>query len=466
MLAIIGGGFCGLMTLYNLLQIHHSSLRILWIDGQGSTGRGTAYQQISESYLLNIQAQNMGALAGQPGHFWSWLQQRYPGRYQAQDYVPRQLYGDYLNQIAASVQRTLLRSQLELECLAERVVDLKQNPSGSLELRLEQGHRHQVDYLVLALGNQLPTNPQLADPLDSMPGYFQSPWNLNCLQELQAELPVLLLGSGLTSVDLILGLRERGFQGPIEVLSPHGYLPLPHRQTSVWRDFLAQRAWPQSLSQWLRLVRNEMQEAQQQDIDWRAVIDSLRPYFSQIWQSLSIKERKRFMRHLRHRWGVARHRLPASVNQKLQAWLQEGSVRVQAGRLVAVQRMSEAGGSGLKISWRPRLAAETRIMHVQRLINCTGPNGNFAELKDPLLSSLCHQGLLQPDPLGLGLLASPEGALLNQQGQASEQIFTLGSALRGMYWESTAVPELRQQAAKLAGVLSERLQKAALVHET
>jgi uncharacterized NAD(P)/FAD-binding protein YdhS len=84
------------------------------------------------------------------------------------------------------------------------------------------------------------------------------------------------------------------------------------------------------------------------------------------------------------------------------------------------------------------------------LINATGPDGDITRTGDPLLRDLFDRGLARPDPLRLGLDATPSGALLDTNGRPSGTLFTLGPPLRGLWYETTAIPEIRTQAAALA----------------
>ena len=65
-------------------------------------------------------------------------------------------------------------------------------------------------------------------------------------------------------------------------------------------------------------------------------------------------------------------------------------------------------------------------------------------------------GLARADPLGLGLDVTPDGALVDPGGRASDRLFGLGPVTAGTFWEITAVPDIRTQAARLAGTLLAR----------
>jgi uncharacterized NAD(P)/FAD-binding protein YdhS len=94
--------------------------------------------------------------------------------------------------------------------------------------------------------------------------------------------------------------------------------------------------------------------------------------------------------------------------------------------------------------------ADALRLEADWLINGTGSTADIAATASPLLHDLFTTGLARPDPLGLGIDASPDGAVLAQDGTASDVLFTLGPPLRGLWYETTAIPEIREQAAALA----------------
>jgi uncharacterized NAD(P)/FAD-binding protein YdhS len=84
------------------------------------------------------------------------------------------------------------------------------------------------------------------------------------------------------------------------------------------------------------------------------------------------------------------------------------------------------------------------------LINCTGAATDITTTGDPFLRYLLDSGLARPDPLRLGLDADACGALRDAAGRPATDIVTLGPLQRGRWYETTAIPEIRDQAARLA----------------
>ncbi|MEP7076472.1 MAG: hypothetical protein ABI878_11745, partial [Acidobacteriota bacterium] len=84
------------------------------------------------------------------------------------------------------------------------------------------------------------------------------------------------------------------------------------------------------------------------------------------------------------------------------------------------------------------------------LINCIGSESNFSNLDSPLVKNLISHGSIRNEDLAMGLDATPDGSIIDTNGTPSATLHTLGTALKGVLWESTAIPEIRVQANKLA----------------
>ena len=100
---------------------------------------------------------------------------------------------------------------------------------------------------------------------------------------------------------------------------------------------------------------------------------------------------------------------------------------------------------------------ELKLLTVQRIINCTGPESNPKLSSNALLRTLAGSGLICADDLGMGIKANPsDGCIISLSGEHKPNLFTIGSNLKGILWESTAVPELSVQAKNLAALLAEK----------
>jgi uncharacterized NAD(P)/FAD-binding protein YdhS len=298
---------------------------------------------------------------------------------------------------------------------------------------------------VLAIGNFPPADPRVPGLGPGSALYLPFAWANNVLEDLPAHGSILLIGAGLTSVDLIMALRSKNFKGSIRVLSRKGLLPQRYRAAEPWPPFWDKEA-PRTTRGLLRLIRDQINLAAEYGVDWRSIIDSLRPVTQEIWQTLPTDEKRRFLRHLRSYWEVHRHRLAPEIADVLSDMKAEGQVHIYAGRII---RYSEHGDVA-KVSYRERAGGRKRTLKVNRVVNCTGSETDCRRIDDSLITSLFAQGLARPDPLFLGLDADEHGALADYNGTPSSSLFAVGPTRKGSLWETTAVPEIRAQTAELA----------------
>ena len=198
-----------------------------------------------------------------------------------------------------------------------------------------------------------------------------------------------------------------------------------------------------------RRVRREIKRAKGQGIDWRPVLDSLRPHSPAAWQGFSWEERARFMRHARPFWEAHRHRVAPPVAARIEELRQSGQLRFYAGRLTAL----EEKGGGVEARFRLRGTTQVRTLRVAKVINCTGPRTDYSKYQHPLLLNLLANGLIDHDPLALGIRATTAGEVLDHNGRVVDWLYTIGAPLKGDLWECTAIPEIRSQAGLVAGQL-------------
>jgi uncharacterized NAD(P)/FAD-binding protein YdhS len=197
-----------------------------------------------------------------------------------------------------------------------------------------------------------------------------------------------------------------------------------------------------------------VKQAAFQGYDWRPVLDSLRPLTPVLWRALTAEEQQRFLRHLRPYWEIHRHRIAPEVAEVITRMQQAQQLLIHAGCLQACHEQAD----GVTVIYRPRYSGASRTLQVSRVINCTGPECDYRKLQHPLIVNLLRAGLIRPDPLALGLEVSPAGALVNAAGIASPLLYTLGPPRKGCLWETTAVPEIREQAKAMAQYLLHHLE--------
>jgi uncharacterized NAD(P)/FAD-binding protein YdhS len=447
--AIIGGGAAAAALFTELLERRSTqSLHLDWYTGGGRVGRGVAYGTESPRHLLNVRAAAMGMFSSRPQGFLDYAQQRDP-QVGGTDFLPRRLYGDYLD---AEVARGLEKARVEhvdVRVMPFRVEAVVPEHDGVTVLRGEESTR--VDAAVLALGALAPQPLNgVAPELLTSGRYVIDPWPLLAqAQRDPAPRKVALIGLGLTAVDVLVELAALWPNARFTAISRHGLLPEAHLPTtSVPADdggeLLDTLRVDPTVRHWMRQLR----EAAAGSRDWRTVIDGLRPHTPGLWAELPLEQRARFLRHARWAWERARHRLPPPVSDALAALERDGRLQRRRGRLQAAQ----PHGDGVRLTLAPTRGDAAATIEADLAIQTVGLDTDVARSHDPLVRQLVTNGHVMPDPLGLGMQATMDGRLLHD-GRPWPGLFALGSLLRGTLWESTAMPEIRQQARGLAAHL-------------
>lgn len=446
-IAIIGAGVSGTLTALHLIQ-RRTPAKVVLIDQRPDFGLGLAYSTPSLRHLLNVPAGKISAFPDQPHHFLDWLREDDYPEATEETFAPRAVFGRYI--------QSLLAARSEIKQVIATVTDLHPHNSGTV-LGLDNGSELEADLIVLATGNFDPAPlPGITKAASESGLYHHNAWSSETYEGLAPDACVALIGTGLTGVDAVLRLRELGHRGKIISISRHGIFPNRHQGYSPLRASAIPSDTAATCLAYLRALRSAIREG----AEWRAAIDSLRGTTNELWLRLPLEEKRRFRRHLQHRWDVVRHRMAPPIADVIESELRDGTLEIREGSLDSV----DASRTGVQVTVRTREGM--RSFHADRVINCTGPSMNYRRVRSTLLQKLFERELVTPGPLGAGFHCSDDGAVIDASGRASEIIFNLGPGRLGDLIESIAVPEIRQQAVDLALTLKERLNQVRTLSES
>lgn len=445
-IAVVGAGFSGVMTAIHLLWRCQPGERVYLVERSGRIGPGLAYGSDDPRHLVKVRAENMSAFEDEPDHFLRWLERLAPEEHAeagertiAGTFVRRSVYGRYVQEL---LREAIARQDGadNLFLIADQATAVRPVAGGRLALETASGRTHQVDAVVLALGNLPPERPTL-------PGYHGSPWSPGALAGPQPDSPVVLLGTGLTMADTCLTLVDQGFAGPIHAISRRGLLPLGHGPSAPWPELRLTADDRRSLRCLLAAVRREVGRAAEAGVGWRAVVDAVRAHAQTLWAEMTPADKRRFLRHARAYWDVHRHRTAPTVAATLASLRAGGVLQIHAGRIAGIE---PAERHRLRVTWRPKRGREEREVVAQRVIDCTGLATDYTRLDDPLIRQLLADRLVRPAPMRLGVDCTSHGAVIDAAGQPSRQLHAVGPITRGALWEIVAVPEIRSQAEQVA----------------
>jgi uncharacterized NAD(P)/FAD-binding protein YdhS len=469
-LAIIGGGFTGTMTLANLLRFGGQSefpLHIVLIDRQPAIGEGVAYRTNDGRHLLNVSADRMSAWPDRPDDFLAFARGLDPAAGPG-DFLPRKIYGQYMRQILRDLAESC-GDRLSVEVIRDEATSLTRSapstssgrassgqgpaPDSGWMIQTAAGRSIAADLAVITVGHRPPDDQLGKRWTGPRHRLITDPWAALVLSQIGPNEPVLLLGSGLTAVDSILTLDRSDREAQLIVVSRRGLMPLPHsRQPQAEADVSELAAqWldpskPLTVREMVRTLRRHVAAAAVAGIDWRQIIDGLRPLIPRLWERLALWERARFLSHIRSFWEVHRHRMAPDVAQSIDRLRSSGTLQVISGAVVA----AAADAQGVNVTISRRDGSTLRNARVSWVINCTGPGVHNRHTTHPILRPLIEDGTLCDDELSLGLHTDSIGCAINARGQALPTLLVAGTLRKSTLWESTAVPELRQQAQMVA----------------
>ncbi len=451
-IVIIGGGYSGAMTAVNIARLSDHPVHITVVNDRGPVGRGLAYALRRPEYLLNVAARNMSAFPDEPDHFLRWLQTRSDFGSMSETelrerFIPRQIYGDYLCSIVQHhLQSHGGRSPVSAEFVIGEAIDIEPGEPGCV-VRLADGTALEADRVVLATGNESPAPLPGAETLADHPAWVGNPWETweDRLAKLDvgAGASVVILGTGLTAVDIIITLRAMGWMGSIHTVSRHGWFPHAHFRGIEYPEFpptdvdLAALG----LDGLLELIQEHCAILNERNENPAIIVDKLRPHTQRIWSRFSYEDRLAFARKHAARWNVYRHRIAPVLHAQITGSQLTGQLRVHAANIENL----EASRDRILTNVENR---QPLLGHL--VINATGPSTKFTATRSVLLQNLLRRALVAPDETNMGVRIDPDHTLVTADGSRSPWLLALGPLLRGTYWETIAVPELRGQARRVA----------------
>ena len=438
--AIVGFGYAGLATLVHLVDRASSPLRVA-VVGDDLSGHGLAYGTRDPEHLLNVPAARMSAIAADGADFVRWLEgpdaadarrRLGVGPVASTGYAPRALYAAYLDAVRARTVRHAAAARVEITWIAGSAERLA--PAGEGWVVRVGDRALSARAAVLATGNE----PKSLTGSLRHPRLHRGPWALDAQPVAGWEEPVLLLGTSLTAVDALISLRRRGYRGRIVAASRHGLLPWTHPPQprpvpppSARARAIRTVADVVSLIEDLRRAGYELPE----------IVDGLRPHTAAIWQRLGTEQQRLALERHVAAWGVLRHRVAPTIGARIARERAEGGLEVRA--VSAIDPVPD--GERLHVVLTARDGTVERLTPAA-VIDCAGFQLDWTRSERPLLRALVADGVVRPHPTGLGVAADDL--------RVAPGLHALGSLLTGQLWESVAVPELREQADRIAARLA------------
>ncbi|SEM40056.1 Uncharacterized NAD(P)/FAD-binding protein YdhS [Gemmobacter aquatilis] len=444
-IAIVGGGYSGAAVAWHLAH-GATEAEIVVFEPRPDLGRGLAYSTPDPDHRLNVPDHRMTLVSADPLHFRTWLASSAapslpPGSatLAGEVFAPRAVFGQY---VAAHLATALEAGRITHR--RETVTGIT-TEAGRYLLQGSSGDPLAADVVVLAVSHPPPALPAELANLAGDAALTSDVAVPGALAAIAPQDRVLIVGSGLTAADILATLARQGQRGAVHLLSRHGWRSQPHgpKQPETTADFATVPAT--TALALLRRVRAALRADAACGLTWHPVFDRLRAQGPAIWAALPQPERKRFLRHLRALWDIHRFRIAPQTHATLQRAERDKRAFFHAARIIGAQRKPR----GIEVTIRPRGKSELAHLTVDRVVLATGPAHGQVIAGNPALAALAALGLVQPDPLRLGLATAQNGQAVGVAGPVPG-LFVAGPLARGTMGELMGVPEVTAWAEHVA----------------
>jgi len=438
--ALIGGGFSGAAVVYHLLKNAKTPLAVSVFEPRAQVGLGIAYGDCSQRQILNVRSKGMSIDESRADHYSKWLESS--GVANAADlFSERYLYGQYVSHSLSSVATA---SGAGFEHIKDSVVAITKNQNQNFEICTQDGKKFLAKSVVLALGVVLANAKREKGPA----AHLTSPWKPGSFSKIKDADSLLIVGAGLTAIDVIVEAEYSGFRGKYTVVSRHTKFPQPHldnpksasAELITWANSL--RNEKPSVRALLRSIRSKVRSG----VNWYEVIDALRIPTQDLWKGLSPRDKHSFLRHLRWAWDIHRHQAPGHSIKLIESLISSGRMKLVKGRI----KNTTILGDRTSVHIQPRGAGQEITIEADIAFDGMGMGTDIKRSDNPLILQMLKDGLITVDDLGIGLRADDLGRVISQHGLISDNLFLLGPLRRGELWESTAARELRAQGRVIA----------------
>lgn len=439
--AVIGGGVTGATVALSLVADGYSG-PITLIEPRAHLGGGLAYGNADTVHRINVPAARMSVYSDRPDHFAHWLDASGALRADPAAEIGGRVFAlraDFGRYVASEVAPHLASGRLRH--LRDRVVEVRESGPG-WRLRTASGALVEADVVVIASSHPAPGLPGPLRPYADHPHVIADALRPRALDHVGADERVLIIGAGLTALDVVASLDARGARGKITLVSRRGLRPRGHADGDFEPFGTFTDRSSGSATALLRHVRRTIEAAGAQRIPWQAVIDAVRAQGQEIWRGLPTRERRRIVRHLRAMWDVHRFRAAPQTLSVVERKLADGSLQHIAAHLTAV----DAAGEGFRVALRPRHGSAPTLIEVDRIIVTTGPAHHAILKTEPYLADLAAAGVLAADPVGLGIATSETGRAVGATGEPHPTLFIAGPLARGTFGELMGLPQVTDYA--------------------
>jgi len=449
--AIIGGGFTGTAAALRLCSMSSEKLAVYVVEPRNELGGGLAYGGDDPDHRVNGTHHLLVLFPDDIGHFSRWYDESGTSTRDPEAEAETGVQFVRRTDVRRYLQETLAQTVAEnshgseVHHIRSRAIGAERLGHG-VRIKLEAGRTLEPDLTILAFGGQCPRPIKVSSAeACSHPGYVGDPFDAEALESVPTDNNVLLIGTGLTSADVLATLSRRGHRGAITAISRRGLLPEPQgappdvaalmqRLSRPVPRFIERHGDKLTLRATLRALRRDMAKACDAGGDLKGPFDDVRDAAAWLWRGFTTEEKRRFLRHLKPWYDVNRYRMVPQTGATLAAMVASGQLVYRVARLARLDVQNDR-----LVAHLAERNGKSSAQSFDTVINCTGPK---TLPDDTFVADLCNSGLARHDTLGFGLDVDNDGRVLDRDGKAQDNLWAFGLLTRGRFGDITAIPQI------------------------
>lgn len=452
---IVGGGFTGASVAVQLVSASPVAIEATIVEPRLSIGAGLAYSTDDQDHRLNAPIEGHLLDPSDPLALQRWCRKHDVAENDrgavASDgslFLRRKDFGAFVSETVQSHAR--LATGSTIRHLRDMATDASPR-AGAVDVRTRDGCLLTSELLVVATGNVTPRLPaEFAQNMSASSAVVAVPTDLERVHQVPKSARVLLIGSGLTALDVLSTMLKSGHRGAITAISRRGLRPHANRPMTTAPNlditralldrvegpvasFIREAGTPPTTLGLLRALRSQIRVVESTGDTWHTAFDELRDVVWQVWPTLPTSEKKRFMKHLRSWWDVHRFRCPPQNDAMVRDAERNGRVVFRAARLHAV---AEEADGRIHVVLRDRGRQVLQTAHFDAVINCTGIDAAAGARSNPFLASLYRAGSIRADESGFGFAVDAECRPIGEDCSANDSIRIFGPPNAGTFGDS------------------------------
>jgi uncharacterized NAD(P)/FAD-binding protein YdhS len=426
-IAIVGFGFCGIMVFGNILkkistQKSQNKIKFIIFEKDGEEALGAGFSNFNDNYILNVPAKRMSPFQDSPDDFVNFLKENYPEIYSKNGpdgYISRNIYGQFLKKLRNDFFKIANDLKIDYELIQKAVTNIDEGFKIQTESLI-----FDADEVVLSSSFvQSKLNYCLNDEKLISPLWSKNSINFHQKNNFKVDDKICIIGTGLSAVDVLVGLNAKNFSGKIYAISRRGNFPKPHfshhnntSQGSI--NFIDDSDTTTGIVNISLKFRKYLRDNQNYDL--RNLIDSIRGKTKFLWQNLDEKNKRSFLKKILPYWNIFRHRVPNSSLEIINKMIKDNRLEIIKS---SVKSIEKSDGKFI-------IKTNKKTLECSYVVNCLGFDFNIKNY--PLIQSMTDKKLLKQD------------LILVQSNNV--KIHLVGGLNIGRDFEITAVPDIRVDA--------------------